>query len=87
MTLSREELIDHILKIIQDENRDRAIEISMDMKIADVNIDSVDVISILFRLEDEYKVRIDLNFAEPPETVGELVNAIIEFIPHTDAMK
>jgi acyl carrier protein len=59
----------------------------MDTTVESVNIDSVDVINILFRLEDEYKVSIDLDIQAQPETVGDLVNALLEFIPHADDPK
>ncbi len=84
MAVSRNILVEHILDVIKKESPDQAVDIRMDTKIADVSIDSVDVINILFSLEDEYKVSIDLDIQAQPETVGDLVNALIEFIPHTD---
>jgi acyl carrier protein len=84
VAVSRNILVEHILDVIKKESPDQAVDIRMDTKIADVSIDSVDVINILFSLEDEYKVSIDLDIQAQPETVGDLVNALIEFIPHTD---
>jgi acyl carrier protein len=87
VVLSRSELVDHILEVIQSEIQDQTLKITLDMPIDRQSIDSIDVVNILFRLEDEYKVTIDLDTTANPETVGDLINALIEFIPHTDDPK
>ncbi len=87
MALSRSELAENILKVVRSESQDQSVQIDMDTLIKDVSIDSVDVINILFRLEDEYKVSIDLDVQAQPEKVGDLVNALIEFIPHDEDTK
>jgi acyl carrier protein len=87
VALSRGELIEHILEVIQSESHDQAIEVNMATTVESLSIDSVDVINILFRLEDEYKVSIDLDLKDRPETIGDLVNLLIEFIPHADDPK
>lgn len=87
MALSRDELIEHVLKVIRSECQNQAVEINMDTAVESVNLDSIDVINILFLLEDEYKINIDLNIQAKPATIGELVNTLVEFIPHTEAVK
>lgn len=88
MALSRTELINRILEVIRSESQDKTAEITLDTTIEGVHIDSVDVINILFQLEDEFKVTIDMDLqALQPKTVGDLVNALIEYIPHTDDPK
>ena len=87
MALSRSELAENILEVVRSESQDQSVQITMDTLIKDVSIDSVDVINILFRLEDEYKVSIDLDVQAQPEKVGDLVNALIEFIPHDEDTK
>lgn len=84
---SRDQIIENILEIVQSESQQTGLAITMDTPVKEVGIDSVDVINILFRLEDEYGVSIDLDIQSQPETVGDLVNALIEFIPQTDAAK
>jgi acyl carrier protein len=87
VALSRSELAENILEVVRSESQDQSVQITMDTLIKDVSIDSVDVINILFRLEDEYKVSIDLDVQAQPEKVGDLVNALIEFIPHDEDTK
>lgn len=87
MALSRDELIEHVLEVIRSECQNQAVEINMDTAVESVNLDSIDVINILFLLEDEYKINIDLNIQAKPATIGELVNTLVEFIPHTEAVK
>lgn len=87
MALSRSELAENILEVVRSESQDQSVQITMDTLIKDVSIDSVDVINILFRLEDEYKVSIDLDVQAQPEKVGDLVNALIAFIPHDEDTK
>jgi acyl carrier protein len=87
VALSRSELAENILEVVRRESQDQSVQITMDTLIKDVSIDSVDVINILFSLEDEYKVSIDLDVQAQPEKVGDLVNALIEFIPHDEDTK
>jgi acyl carrier protein len=87
VALSRSELAENILEVVRSESQDQSVQITMDTLIKDVSIDSVDVINILFRLEDEYKVSIDLDVQAQPEKVGDLVNALIAFIPHDEDKK
>lgn len=83
LALSRNELIDRVLEIIRNECNDQTL--NMDTATAGLNMDSVDVINILFALEDEFKVNIELDIQTMPATVGDLVNALVEFIPHSEA--
>jgi acyl carrier protein len=82
VTLSRNELVDEIIEVIRSEAKDVDVEIRMSTPIDNLNIDSVDVINILFQLEDKYKISIDMDVKARPETVGDLVNALVEFVPH-----
>lgn len=82
MALTREKLVEHVLDIVRAEAPRQDAAINLDTSVESVNIDSIDLINILFRLEDEYKVNIEMDLQERPETVGDLINALITFIPH-----
>jgi acyl carrier protein len=83
LVLSRNELIERVLEIIRSECNDQTL--TMDTPTQGLNMDSVDVINILFCLEDEFKVSVDLDLQAMPVTVGEMVEALIKFIPHSEA--
>jgi acyl carrier protein len=82
VALTREKLVEHVLDIVRSEAPRQDVAINLDTPVESVNIDSIDLINILFRLEDEYKVTIEMDIQDRPETVGELINALITFIPH-----
>jgi len=82
VALTRDELVAHVLEIVKNEAPRQDVAIDFDTPVESVNIDSIDLINILFRLEDEYKVNIEMDLQERPETVGDLINALIGFIPH-----
>lgn len=87
MALTREELVEHVLDIVRNEAPRQETAINFDTPIDSVNIDSIDLINILFRLEDEYKVNIEMDLQERPQTVGDLINDLIAFIPHDNDAK
>lgn len=87
MALTREELVEHVLDIVRNEAPRQEAAINFDTPIDSVNIDSIDLINILFRLEDEYKVNIEMDLQERPQTVGDLINDLIAFIPHDNDAK
>lgn len=87
MALTREELVEHVLGIVRDEAPRQETAISLDTPVESVNIDSIDLINIIFRLEDEYKINIEMDLQERPQTVGELINHLIAFIPHDNESK
>lgn len=82
MALTREKLVEHVLDIVRTEAPRQDAAINLDTPVESVNIDSIDLINILFRLEDEYKVNIEMDIQEHPKTVGDLINTLIAFIPH-----
>jgi acyl carrier protein len=53
----------------------------MDTPIAMLKIDSIDVIHVVFKVEEEFNATIDLPPDAKFETVGDFVRALTEFIP------
>ena len=87
MALTHSELVEHVLGIVRREATQQESVINLDSRVEDVNIDSIDLINILFLLEDEYSVVIDMDIQEHVETVGDLIEALIAFIPHDEDSK
>lgn len=67
-----------ILKFIQNEIQDRQIVLALDLPIDRVVIDSIDLARVLFRIEEKWGGEIVLSHALAPETVGDLVDALID---------
>lgn len=63
------------------EMQDKSIEFSMDTPLEGVKIDSIDVIHVIFKVEEEYGATVDMAPDAKFATVGEFVNALIDFIP------
>ncbi len=72
-----------LLEILQDMLHDRlAIEkskVSLDVPLADLGIDSLMQIELMFDFEDKYKVKIP-DITERPTTIGELLAVIEPYI-------
>jgi acyl carrier protein len=60
--------------------QEKSVEITMDTPIEAVKMDSIDVIHVVFKAEEEFKVAIDLDTSTKYETIGDFVNPIIERI-------
>lgn len=72
-----------LLEILQDMLHDRlAIEkskVTLDAPLADLGIDSLMQIELMFDFEDKYKVKIP-DITEKPTTIGELLAVIEPYI-------
>lgn len=72
-----------LLEILQDMLQDRlAIEkskVTLDAPLADLGIDSLMQIELMFDFEDKYKVKIP-DITERPTTIGELLAVIEPYI-------
>jgi acyl carrier protein len=72
-----------LLEILQDMLHDRlAIEkskVTLDVPLADLGIDSLMQIELMFDFEDKYKVKIP-DITERPTTIGELLAVIEPYI-------
>lgn len=69
-----------IIQFIREEVQDKSVDITMDTPVESVKMDSIDVIHVVFKAEEEFKVEIDLDTSTKYETIGDLVRPIIERI-------
>ena len=70
-----------IISFIQKEIQDKSIVLTRATRREDVAIDSIDVVNVVFAIEEEFDVEIELTPDARFDTVGELVDTLIRFIP------
>jgi acyl carrier protein len=69
------------MEFIRSEMQDKSIQFDMNTPIDSVKIDSIDVIHVIFKVEEEFKTTVDLPQDSKFETVGDFVRALAGFIP------
>lgn len=81
MAYDRETACSKIVEFIHSEMQDKDIQFDMSTPIESVKIDSIDVIHVIFKVEEEFKTTVDLPQDSKFETVGDFVNALADFVP------
>jgi len=76
-----DQICSRILEFIRSEIQDKTVEFDMDTPIEIVKIDSIDVIHVIFKVEEEYNVVIDLPQDSKFATIGDFVRALAEYVP------
>ncbi|MGB3877100.1 MAG: acyl carrier protein [Shinella zoogloeoides] len=74
-TLNRE-----ILALVKKEIQDQEIDLTMDTPTDAVAIDSIDIIHVVFNIEERYGCPIDPPSNLEPKTVGDIVNALSDVV-------
>jgi len=80
----RESVCSKILGFIRAEAQDKTIQFDMNTPIEAVKIDSIDVINVVFKVEEEFKVAVDLPQDSRFDTIGEFVNTLADFVLPAD---
>lgn len=75
------ELDRRILSFIQKEIQDKTAVLTRATRRDDVAIDSIDVVNVVFAIEEEFDVEVALSSDMRFDTVGDLLDALIAFIP------
>ena len=70
-----------IIGFIQKEIQDKSAVLTRATRRDEVAIDSIDVVNVVFAIEEEFGVEVALTTDAGFETVGELVDALVAFIP------
>lgn len=81
MTHDREADCAKILEFIRSEIQDKTVRFDMNTPIEEVKIDSIDVIHVIFKVEEQFGVAVDLAQDGKYQTVGDFVDAVLKFIP------
>jgi acyl carrier protein len=77
----RDEICAKIMEFIHSEMQDKSIKFDMNTPIESVKIDSIDVIHVVFKVEEEFKTTVDLPQDSRFATVGDFVRALADFVP------
>ena len=70
-----------IIEFIQKEIQDKSVVLTRETRREDVAIDSIDIVNVVFAIEEEFDIEVDLTPDAKFDTVGELVDTLIGFIP------
>ena len=70
-----------IISFIQKEIQDKTVVLTRETRREDVAIDSIDVVNVVFAIEEEFDIEVELTPDAKFTTVGDLVDALIRFIP------
>ncbi len=84
MANDRDAICARIVDFIHSEIQDKSIQFDMNTPIESVKIDSIDVIHVIFKVEEEFKTTVDLPQDSRFATVGDFVRALAEFVPTSD---
>jgi len=68
---------DEIIAIISEEARIDEAKLTSDVTLASLDIASLDVVSVLFAIEDKYGVEIPVEAINPAQTLGQFVDGIL----------
>ncbi|SEC23604.1 Phosphopantetheine attachment site [Beijerinckia sp. 28-YEA-48] len=81
MAETRAEIAQRIMGFMRSEMQDKSTQFAMDTPLEGVKIDSIDVIHVIFKVEEEYGATVDMAPDAKFATVGDFVNALIDFVP------
>ena len=81
MANDRTAICERIMEFIRSEMQDKTIVFDMSTPLEGVKIDSIDVIHVIFKVEEQFKTSVDLPQDAKFATVGDFVNALANFVP------
>ncbi len=70
-----------IIALLRKEIQDKDAILTRETRRDDIAIDSIDVVNVVFAVEEKYDVEINLTPQARFETVGDLIDALVAFIP------
>lgn len=70
-----------IIEFIQKEIQDKSAVLTRETRRDEVAIDSIDIVNVIFAIEEEYDIEITLTPDAKFTTVGDLVDTLISFLP------
>ena len=84
LAYDRDECRAKILDFIRSEIQDKTLKFDLETPIEGVKIDSIDIVHVIFKVEEEFGVAVDLPQDQKYEKVGDFVDALVKFIPVQD---
>lgn len=82
-TIDRDAIAKKILGFLQEEIQDKTIVLTMDTPTDQVAIDSIDIVRVIFKIEDQFGSEISFAPSADHKTVGDVVHALIDLMPDT----
>jgi acyl carrier protein len=80
-TIDREAIAKKILGFLQEEIQDKTIVLTMETPTDQVTIDSIDIVRVIFKIEEEFGSEIAFAPDAGHKTVGDVVHALIDLMP------
>lgn len=81
MTSTTTDLDRQIIELLQKEMLDKSVVLTRETRRDEVSIDSIDIVNVVFAIEEKYDVEVNLTPRDRFETVGDLIDALATFIP------
>lgn len=75
------ELDRQIIELLQKEMLDKSVILTRETRREDVSIDSIDIVNVVFAIEEKYDIEVNLTPRDRFDTVGDLIDALAAFIP------
>lgn len=70
-----------IMALLRKEIQDKDAILTRETRRDEIAIDSIDIVNVVFAVEEKYDVEINLTPQARFETVGDLIDALVAFIP------
>jgi acyl carrier protein len=80
-TYTRAGLQADIIELIRSEIQDKSTVLTMSTPRDQVEIDSIDIVETIFKIEEKYAISVNLPLDAKFETVGDLVTALMACFP------
>jgi acyl carrier protein len=76
--MTRAEVAQTLIDIVRKEKEIAADKLTPETPLADAGIDSLDALTILFAIEEQFKISISDERARAMKTFNDMVNAVVE---------
>ena len=84
LAMTRAEIEEKLKQIVRQEKHDLPEEkLTPDAQLADAGIDSLDALTILFAIEEEFKISVPDDRARSMKTFGDMIDIVQELVPAT----
>jgi acyl carrier protein len=81
--MTRDEIERALIEIVGKEKKLDPAALTPNTPLADAGIDSLDALTILFAIEEEFHISIPDDRARAIKTVGDMIDAVVDLLPPT----
>lgn len=78
--VTRGEIEQAIIRIVGKEKKLDAVSVTPETQLADVGVDSLDALTILFAIEEEFRISIPDDRARAMKTFGDLIDIVADLL-------